>query len=327
MKKERSLAKLIIIATIFISLIFVYSAKKDITVTVDGEEKKFTTYQTTLGKALKSANIELHEKDKINKDLNSKIAKNESIAIKRAVDVKITMYDEDFTVKSAEDNVNDMLNAEKITFRPEDKILPSLSSELSEGMEVEIIKVEKKLTTESAPIQFKTITQKDDNLLKSKTKVLQEGQTGQKEVTLETIYENGAEVSKKVIKEIVTKKPRDKIVAQGTLQTLSASRGDINGSSQVLKVKATAYWAVYGVGSTYTASGKKAVRNPEGYSTIAVDPRVIPMGTKMYVEGYGYAIAADTGSAVKGKFIDVFFNTYKEACNWGVKYVNVHILK
>ena len=111
------------------------------------------------------------------------------------------------------------------------------------------------------------------------------------------------------------------------MKAITFSRGGSSITSKdIINVKATAYWAVNGVNNTYTASGKKAVRNPNGYSTIAVDPNIIPMGTKLYVEGYGYAIAADKGSGIKGNFIDVFFNTREEAINWGVKYVKVQIL-
>ena len=68
------------------------------------------------------------------------------------------------------------------------------------------------------------------------------------------------------------------------------------------------------------------LRDPNGYSTIAVDPSVIPLGTKVYVEGYGYAIAADTGGAIKGNRVDLFFNTEAEASNWGVRNLDVYIL-
>ncbi|MEW9094114.1 MAG: G5 domain-containing protein [Clostridiaceae bacterium] len=316
----------IMVAISFILVIFLYSTGKNITVVIDGEEKKFTTYQSTFDEALKNANIEIHKKDKIDKDLNSKIAKNDKINIKRAVNLKVIVDNKELDVKSAEDNIGSMLNAEKIALKSEDKVLPGVESELSEGMKVEVVRVETKVVTSSAPINFKTTVKKDNNLLKSKTKVLQPGENGEKQITTNIVYENGKEVSRKVVKEVVTKKPKDKVVAQGTLSPMYASRG--NGSQgNSFRVKATAYWAVHGVGTTYTASGRKAVRNPDGYSTIAVDPRVIPLGTKLYVEGYGHAIAADTGTAVKGNFIDVFFDTYKEACDWGLKYVNVHIVQ
>ena len=66
-----------------------------------------------------------------------------------------------------------------------------------------------------------------------------------------------------------------------------------------------------------TSTGVRAERNPNGYSTIAVDPRVIPLGTKLYVDGYGYAIAEDIGGAIKGNHIDLFFSSSSEMWNWG----------
>ena len=63
------------------------------------------------------------------------------------------------------------------------------------------------------------------------------------------------------------------------------------------------------------------------YGIVAVDPRVIPLGTLLYVEGYGFALAADTGSAIKGNRIDLCFQTKHEADTYGLKPVQVHILK
>lgn len=71
----------------------------------------------------------------------------------------------------------------------------------------------------------------------------------------------------------------------------------------------------------YTATGMKA-----GYGVVAVDPRVIPLGTKVYVEGYGYAIAADIGGAIKGNRIDLCYNTYQEAIRFGRRMVRVYLL-
>ena len=73
--------------------------------------------------------------------------------------------------------------------------------------------------------------------------------------------------------------------------------------------------------------GTPTVRNSNGYSTIAVDPRVIPLGSKVYVEGYGYALAVDTGGDIKGNRIDLFMLSEDEAMTWGRQPVRVYILK
>ncbi|MGK0467660.1 MAG: 3D (Asp-Asp-Asp) domain-containing protein [Clostridium sp.] len=142
-----------------------------------------------------------------------------------------------------------------------------------------------------------------------------------------------------MVKETIVKEPTNKIIVQGTMSPITVSRGGYSKSTakvvnvaapptsgKTLTVKATAYWAFNGVNNTYTASGRKAVRNPSGYSTIAVDPRIIPLGTKLHVAGYGNAIAADKGSSVKGNYIDVYFDTRQEAISWGVKHLKVTIL-
>lgn len=90
---------------------------------------------------------------------------------------------------------------------------------------------------------------------------------------------------------------------------------------KVIQAEATAY-----SGGTITAMGLKPVRNPNGISTIAVDPSVIPLGSKVYIPGYGYAIASDTGGAIKGNKIDLYMNS-EQACNaWGRRPVTVYVI-
>jgi uncharacterized protein YabE (DUF348 family) len=316
------------ILSIAVFIFFICVFRKSITVVVDGKQIIFITFQTTVGDALKKKHISIDAKDKISKNLNSKIVDNDVITIRRAVNLKVAVDGKELNIKSAEETIGSMLNSEKIALTPEDKLIPSKESKLSEGIKVVITRIETKVITESAPINFKTVVKNDSSMLTSESKVLNQGQNGEKQITTSVVYENGKEICRKIIKETVTKAPIDKVMAQGTLSTISLSRGSTSvPSGQSIKVKATAYWAVYGVGSTYTSSGRKAVRDPNGYSTIAVDPRVIPLGTKVYIDGYGYAVAADEGTAIKGNFVDVFFDTYKEACNWGVKYVNAYIVE
>lgn len=103
--------------------------------------------------------------------------------------------------------------------------------------------------------------------------------------------------------------------------SISVSRGTSTSTPSVeastITVQATAY-----TGGGYTASGRQAA---EG--VIAVDPTVIPMGSRVYVDGYGYAIAADTGGAIQGNIIDLYFSSQSACENWGRRTVTVHILK
>lgn len=86
-------------------------------------------------------------------------------------------------------------------------------------------------------------------------------------------------------------------------------------------MEATAY-----TGGTVTALGFKPVRDPNGLSTIAVDPNVIPLGSKVFIPGYGYAIATDTGGAIKGNIIDLYFNSLEECNAWGRRSVTLHVV-
>lgn len=118
------------------------------------------------------------------------------------------------------------------------------------------------------------------------------------------------------------------VASAASTSSVTDSRGGSISYSKALTVMATAYseeessntWGLQ------TATGVDAVRDPNSWSTIAVDPSVIPLGTKVYVEGYGYAIAQDTGSAIIGKHIDCFFYTVADMNAWGTRTVNVYIL-
>lgn len=103
----------------------------------------------------------------------------------------------------------------------------------------------------------------------------------------------------------------------------SNSSNDDNNTSYkaTYQMEATAYY-----GHGITAMGTKPVRDPNGLSTVAVDKNVIPLGSKLYIPGYGYAIAADTGGAIKEMKIDLFMNTQEECYAFGRRKVTVHVI-
>lgn len=314
--------------------IFTFGMKKTLYVYIDGNEKKITTFKTTLKDALSSNGIVIGPKDKTTIGLDSKIKNKDKIYVKKAVNVELEIDGKKLALKSAEDNVENMIKAEGIKLGNKDKIIPARNYSLKDGLKIAITRVDSKILKEVKPIDYETVSKNDKSLATGETKVIQEGKSGEKLVTTEVTYENGKESSKKVISQVVTKKPVAKIVAKGASERFVASRGGNLNLTNGIRMKATCYTADYestgkGPGDSgfgITATGTVARRVVGGYSSVAVDPRVIPLGTKLYVEGYGYAIAEDTGGAVKGNVIDLFFDNYADMDRWGSRWVNVYIL-
>jgi len=113
--------------------------------------------------------------------------------------------------------------------------------------------------------------------------------------------------------------------SKATSSYTSVSRGTKNSGKKIM-VSATAYTAYCNGCSGTTATGINLRENPSA-KVIAVDPNVIPLGTKVYVDGYGYAIAGDTGGAIKGNKIDLFMESSSEAYSWGRRTVALTILE
>ena len=171
-------------------------------------------------------------------------------------------------------------------------------------------------------------TRKDNKVLKGKEKVVQEGEKGLIKRTVEIISENGKPVTRILKGEDVVQEPTKKVVAVGTkVVTASVSRGTTAASSggKEFYVSATAYTAFCNGCSGTTATGIDLRANP-GLKVIAVDPSVIPLGSKVWVEGYGYAVAGDTGGAIKGMKIDLFMPVKNQAFGFGRKQVKIKVL-
>lgn len=121
-------------------------------------------------------------------------------------------------------------------------------------------------------------------------------------------------------------KDQNPAVKEASANAVSEQSAKKQSVAKNLTVTATAYTASCEGCSGITAAGVNLKENPDA-KVIAVDPSVIPLGTKVYVEGYGYATAADTGGAIKGNKIDVFIPTQSAAMAWGKRQVNVQILQ
>jgi len=208
--------------------------------------------------------------------------------------------------------VKKVLDSYGISVGKDDIVEPAMDQQLTEGTAITIQRIVYEEETVSEEVPFKVKVKETDKLPAKTEKVVQEGQKGEDKVTYKITYADGKEIDRKETGRERVKEPVTKIIEKSTV-------GTIKGKEYSKKFTVKAY--------SYTGGGRTASGLPAAVGRIAVDPRVIPLGTRVYVEGYGFATAADTGGNIKGKTIDVYYNSAGQCRNWGCRNVTVYILK
>jgi uncharacterized protein YabE (DUF348 family) len=303
----------------------VWKQAKQVQMVKDNEKKTIWTTAGTVAELLKEQKIVLNEHDEISPRPQETIKGKMEINIKFALHLTLVDGGKKQQVWSTSATVADFLTQQGIKLNEFDRVEPSLSETVEKDGIINVIRVEKVTDVVEEPIQFAVITKKDESLEKGKQITVKDGRQGLVSREYEVILENGIEVTRKLISEQSLREKLDKVVAVGTKElAIQVSRGAETGTE--FYVNTTAYTAYCNGCSGVTASGFDLRANPSA-KVIAVDPRIIPLGTKVFVEGYGYAVAADTGGAIKGHKIDVFFPTKAEAFRWGVRKVKIKILQ
>jgi len=304
----------------------VWKKAKQVELQKDDEKKTVWTTVDTVKEFLEEQKISLNEHDQISQQIDSRIEHNMDIVVHTAFPVTLVDAGKKKKVWSTSTTVADFLKQQEISLAKLDRVEPDLKEEVKEDAVVDITRIEKVTDVVEQPINYAVVTQKDNSLPEGTEEVVKEGKNGLISKKFEVTIENGKETSRKLLSEKTLTEKQDKVVSVGTktdtVQQL-ASRGEESGTE--VHVNSTAYTASCNGCSGHTATGIDLKANPNA-KVIAVDPSFIPLGTKVYVEGYGYAVAADTGGNVKGKKIDVFFATKAEAYRWGNRQVKIKII-
>ncbi|MGN1386332.1 MAG: ubiquitin-like domain-containing protein [Bacillus sp. (in: firmicutes)] len=299
-----------------------------VTLTIDGEPLEIWTTTKTVGEFLEEQKIVLNETDKLSHEMDSALEASMAISLERSFSLTLSDGGTSKEVWSTSTTVADFLEQQGVTLNELDRVEPALETTISANDVVNVVRVEKVTDVVEEPVSFAVVSQKDNTLQQGQEKVLTEGKEGLVSNEYEVIKENGTEVSRTLVSQTVVQQKQDKVVAVGTKAVQVASRGQSSSAPSggtELTVESTAYTAYCTGCSGTTATGFDLRSNPNA-KVIAVDPSVIPLGTKVWVEGYGYAVAADTGGAIKGNKIDVFFSNKSQAYQWGRKKVKIRIV-
>ena len=331
------------VATITMGAVF-DAAQKNVTLAQIDEllgidkTKEYSTRKFTVGEFLEENEIELGEHDTINKNVDEEILENDALIIRKGRQIELSV---DGTVEFAittKATVGDALVELGIVLSDDDVVTPALDEMISDGISIVIDRYTTETVTETESIAFETKKVNTSSLKLGKTKVVTQGENGVREITYTVKKKNGEVVSKERVSEKVTKKPVTKVVHVGTKKSSTKSSISSGGGkkagfsySKKFTVTATAYSKSL---SENGGNAKTAYGLTPQVGVVAVDPKVIPLGTKLYIESsdggkswtYGYCIAGDTGGAIKGNKIDLCFNTNKECIQFGRRSATVYIL-
>lgn len=327
-KWQARLVVLVIVSILLFASLAYAMTRKQIQLTVDGQTRTVITHRRLVRTLLASQDIQLGPADEVVPSLASPLKRRMEVVIHRAVPITVQADGRKVSMLTPKQTVGEALAAAGIGLDEDDRLEPAAGEAVRAGMVIKVHRVEVKDITRSITIAFPVVRRNDPNLERGQEKVIKAGVNGLKEQYIRVTTEDGKVVSKRMLSQKVIKQPEPKLVAVGTkkvVRTLRTSRGDYRYVERRTMV-ATAYDPSprsIGPGATgYTYLGLKAK-----YGIVAVDPRVIPLRTRLYIPGYGEALAADIGGAIKGNRIDLCYDTYEEAIRFGRRKVEVYVLE
>lgn len=300
-----------------------FTTPKTVIVKVDDSRTVSTTiYETTSTRVdsfIENHNIDyVFGQDIISAELYDGITDEMTISIVKAYDVTVRADGQETKVRTLPTTAGDILDQLEITLDEMDIVEPALTEKVRDGDVITVNRVTKKKVKEKVTTDFEVRYAADSSLVIGETKVSQKGRNGVKEKTYEITMVDGKEVKKTLIDSEVIKKKKDKIISYGT-KILSGKPAGLNYKQKYTNVRAVSYH--------FSGNPKGSYGLPCEYGTCAVDKSLIPLGSLLYIEGYGYAIANDVGSAIKGKTVDVYMEKAAQCGIWGARRTTVYVIE
>jgi len=322
--------------------LFNLSGVKQLELIVDGNSEMIETKVETIEELLVEQGIVLGTYDRVSAPLRDDVDLHERVTVTHAVPITLEADRQTIELHTTASDVAELLREASIQLEPLDIVKPGLDAPIRSGDHIRITRIDKQIVEETEIIPYNIVSREDRTLSRGKEKVVQEGQPGVTLHVIERVYRDGQLAEERTLASHSQQEVTDKIIAHGTrseVMILSASSPNVQtvtregitfGVKKVIEATLTAYDAgiestgktedhpEYGV--TYTGTIVEEGR------TAAVDPKVIPFGWWIYIEGYGFRRAEDKGSAIKGNWIDIYFDSYDDAVTFGKKKGTVYII-
>jgi len=303
---------------------------KHVTLVRDGLTETIETQAASPDDLLAEQGLVRAGDDALSVDPAGPLVDGETVVYRAAVPVTVVVDGQSHEIRSSAANVGELLTAQRVVWDRHDDIAPAPATPLANDATVTVRHVDRWTETVQRAIAPQEVKRYAIGLRAGTSKLIRPGKPGVVELSYAVSRTAGRRsLRRKVLVSRVLRAPRARIVAEGIGEYAALSQlaergiaGTLKLATSALSMVATAYTAGCGGCSGVTASGR-----PAGHGVVAVDPRVIPLGTRMFIPGYGHAVAGDTGGAIRGLRIDLGFDSTRQAFEFGRRPVVVYLYK
>ncbi|MGA8534906.1 MAG: ubiquitin-like domain-containing protein [Candidatus Tumulicola sp.] len=295
----------------------------------NGTTVRQSTTAATVGDFLRERGITVGEHDFVDPAASVPLSDGLLVTYRAAASVTIQAGSQTIDAVSSAENVGALLNERHVQLAPGDVVQPSLADPFPPNGIVRIDRVLTWIRDEKHVLPAKTVHRFDFSMVPGTSKTISAGAAGERDVIVRYTRRDDGTVQRWIVASHVTRAPHPHIVAVGADEAAAFARFEAHGVAGMESIAAS---AMLMVATAYTANcagcgGVTASGRPAGRGVVAVDPRVIPLGTRLFIPGYGPAIAGDTGGAIHGLRIDLGFGSLREATLFGRRQVTVYRLK
>jgi 3D (Asp-Asp-Asp) domain-containing protein/uncharacterized protein YabE (DUF348 family) len=303
---------------------------KRITLVRDGAAQTFETRAATAEALLAEHGVFPAPSDALSVPPASPLVDGERIVYRAAVPVSLTVDGTTRLLRSPAASVGDLLARAGVTWDRHDDVSPPAATPLGNDLPIVVRHVSRWTEIVRRPLAPAVVKRWSMAVAAGSSQVVDPGDSG----LLETVYRvqrtpDRRGVRRTELTSLVVRAPHDRVVAEGIAEFTALSElarrelvGTLGIATSALSMIATAYTADCRGCSGTTATGRAA-----GHGIVAVDPAVIPLGTHLFIPGYGRAVAGDTGGAIRGRRIDLGFDSRWQATQFGRRPLVVYVYK
>jgi len=299
------------------------TAYKTITLHTNGGLKVYRGFLSgTVGAWLKQEHIHLASGSRISPGLKAIVSNGMQVDIVAPDTIQLEdgMVSQQFQTFSK--TVGQFIHDQGIRLGPEDTLNVSTNTTIQNGMRLQIRRQSTEVFSKTREIPFQTIRQRTDNLYVGQQRVLTHGVKGSLEVKTTNVFVNGKRMRNFVASQVKMAPVNEVLEIGAKMRPLQPAPVSSRSEDTLISLKQFTV-----VATAYEAGGRTSTGWSAGPGVIAVDPNVIPYGTKLYIPGVGVVRAEDSGSAIVGNRIDICMASLAEADNWGRQTITVYVLR